>query len=170
MSEFKNRTDAATRLAAALLQRRVECTVVYAIPHAGVWTGSIVANALHLPLRVATEAGCAIESASLREIYKAAKPAIPAEIAVIVDDGMFTGETMARAIAEVRKTDPQRIIVAVPAATAKAVQRVQPLADEILVLVGMPENATDLTNCHVELEPVSQHQAAEAFRDMCVTR
>lgn len=168
MSEFRDRTDAATRLAAALLHRRADGTVVYAIPHAGVWTGSIVANALQVPLRVATEAGCAAESAHLREIYEAAKPAVPAEIAIIVDNGMFTGETMTRAIAEVRKTDPQKIIVAVPAATAKAVQRVQSLADETLVLIDIPEGVTDLANCHVELAPVSQEKAVAAFRAMCL--
>lgn len=167
MSEFKDRTDAAKRLAAALVHRSTDCSVVYAIPHAGVVTGNIVADALHVPLRVATEAGYAAETAHLREIYEAARPAVPAETAIIVDDGMITGETMARAIAEVRKTNPQRIIVAVPAATTRAVQRVQSLADETSVLFEMPEGMNDLASCHSELDPVSSQEAVAIFRAMC---
>jgi predicted phosphoribosyltransferase len=163
MIEFKDRTDAAERLAAALLHRRADYSVVYAIPHAGVVTGEIVATALQVPLRVATEAGSAAESARLRETYKAAH-SVPAETAVIVDEGMITGETMARAIAEVRKTNPQRIIAAVPAATAKARQRVQSLADEILVLYNMPEGADSLASCHEALAPISHDVAVEIYQ------
>jgi predicted phosphoribosyltransferase len=164
MSRFRDRTDAAETLAAALVHRRGDYSVVYAIPHAGVVTGEIVATALRVPLRVATEAGCAAENEHLREIYEATHHAVPAETAVIVDEGMITGETMARAIAEVRKTDPQRIIVAVPAATARARQRVQSLADETLVLCELPDVVESLASCHETLEPVSRDVAVEIYR------
>jgi len=164
MSEFKDRIDAANRLAEGLRLRRMEYSVVYAIPPAGVVTGEIVAKALGVPLRVATDVGYAEESAHLSEIYHSAYPAVPAQIVVIVDEGMISGDSMARAIAQVRKTKPQRIIVAVPAATPKSRRRVESLADETVVLHEIPEGTEDLTSCHEALEPISHNVAVEIYR------
>lgn len=55
-------------------------------------------------------------------------------VAIIVDDGLATGETMLAALHAVRAREPQRLICAVPVASAEAVERVRPLADDVVCL------------------------------------
>ncbi len=53
-------------------------------------------------------------------------------IVVLVDDGLASGYTMLAAIQSVQQLSPQRIIVAVPTASASAIAKVQPIADELI--------------------------------------
>jgi predicted phosphoribosyltransferase len=53
-------------------------------------------------------------------------------IVVLVDDGLASGYTMLAAIQSVQQLSPQRIIVAVPTASASAIAKVQSIADELI--------------------------------------
>ena len=53
-------------------------------------------------------------------------------IVVLVDDGLASGYTMLAAIQSVQRLSPQRIIVAVPTASASAITKVQSIADELI--------------------------------------
>ncbi len=53
-------------------------------------------------------------------------------IVVLVDDGLASGYTMLAAIQSVQQVCSQKIIVAVPTASASAVAKVQPIADELI--------------------------------------
>lgn len=55
-------------------------------------------------------------------------------VAIVVDDGLATGNTMVAALRAVRDRGPKRLICAVPVASPDALQRVRILADEIVCL------------------------------------
>ncbi|MFD0000420.1 phosphoribosyltransferase [Nocardia sp. NPDC127526] len=69
-----------------------------------------------------------------RQFLRAAAPAIPLKdrIAVIVDDGMATGATVAVACEIARLHEPRRVVVAVPVSSAEALHRIRAVADEVI--------------------------------------
>ncbi len=52
--------------------------------------------------------------------------------AILVDDGMATGATMHVALKAARRRGPARLVLAVPVAAADALDRLGPLADEVI--------------------------------------
>ncbi|MFM2136346.1 MAG: hypothetical protein RL021_1746 [Bacteroidota bacterium] len=63
------------------------------------------------------------------------KPAaVNGKTVLIVDDGAATGKTLVAAVKSVRRSEPKRIIVAVPVASAEAVERLERVADEVVCL------------------------------------
>lgn len=57
---------------------------------------------------------------------------------LLVDDGLATGATMEVAVQTVRRQGAARIMVAVPVASTTAVDRLAPVADEVIALVADP--------------------------------
>ena len=55
-------------------------------------------------------------------------------VVVVVDDGLATGATMIAALHAMRARGPRRLVCAVPVASAEAVEKVRPYADEIVCL------------------------------------
>jgi putative phosphoribosyl transferase len=55
-------------------------------------------------------------------------------VAIVVDDGLATGATMIAALHGLRARHPRRLICAVPVASAEAVAKVRPHADEVVCL------------------------------------
>ena len=60
-------------------------------------------------------------------------------IVIVVDDGLATGASMIAALHSARERQPQRLICAVPVAAPESLERVRPLADEVVCLVA-PED------------------------------
>ncbi len=58
---------------------------------------------------------------------------------ILVDDGIATGATMRAAIEAVRIRRPARVIVAVPAASPRAITSIQPMVDALVCLESPPE-------------------------------
>ena len=58
---------------------------------------------------------------------------------ILVDDGIATGATMRAAVEAVRTRDPAKIVVAVPAASPRAVSSIRPMVDRLICL----ESPTD---------------------------
>ena len=54
---------------------------------------------------------------------------------LIVDDGLATGATAEAAVVSARRQKARRIIVASPVASSHAVERLRPVADEVIALV-----------------------------------
>lgn len=75
-----------------------------------------------------------------RALYLGARPAIAAagRTAILVDDGVATGASMAAALVAMRRRAPRKLVVAVPVASLEGAQRLRPLADE-LVCLAIPE-------------------------------
>ena len=71
-----------------------------------------------------------------RAEYTPVRPSLdPAgRVAIVVDDGLATGATMIAALHALRSRNPQRLICAVPVASAEAVEKVKPYADEVVCL------------------------------------
>ena len=70
-------------------------------------------------------------------LYRGGRPSpqLRGRVAILVDDGLATGFTMLAAIRSVRKQAPRQVVVAVPTASAGAVEKVRPEADELVALV-----------------------------------
>jgi predicted phosphoribosyltransferase len=56
------------------------------------------------------------------------------KVAILVDDGLATGNTMLACIEHVRKSKPQKIVVAVPVSSNSAYRKVKDQADELICL------------------------------------
>jgi len=55
-------------------------------------------------------------------------------VVIVVDDGLATGATMMAALHGLRAQNPAKLICAVPVASAEALDKVRPLADEVICL------------------------------------
>ncbi len=54
--------------------------------------------------------------------------------AIVVDDGIATGNTMNVALRAIRRTRPRRVVLAVPVAAMDALATLRPLVDEVVCL------------------------------------
>lgn len=63
------------------------------------------------------------------------KPAdLTGKIAILVDDGLATGNTMLACMEHVRKNNPKKIVVAVPVSSNSAHRKIKDKADELICL------------------------------------
>ena len=95
--------------------------------------------------------------------YRGDRPpvTISGKIALIVDDGIATGLTMRLVVRSLRAQNPARIVVAVPVASAEAVESLRKEADEVITLEP-PEEFLGAVGAHyIEFEQVED---AEVIR------
>ena len=59
-------------------------------------------------------------------------------LVIVVDDGLATGATMMAALSALRAQQPSRLVCAVPVASAEALRKIRPLADEVICLSVPP--------------------------------
>lgn len=62
-------------------------------------------------------------------------PAVRGKTVILVDDGLATGSTMLAAVAALRRQQPSRIVVAVPAAPPATCEAFQNVVDEVVCAV-----------------------------------
>lgn len=76
------------------------------------------------------------EACRRRDLYLDGRDPTRADgkVAIIVDDGLATGLTMALAIREVRHRHPSKVVVAVPVGPSDAIEELRALVDEVVVL------------------------------------
>ena len=58
---------------------------------------------------------------------------------IIVDDGAATGQTLRRTLDVIKKSQPEKVIVAIPVASAEAVQLLKHDADEVIACLIPPK-------------------------------
>jgi len=96
-------------------------------PHENISEQYIMDEVLHIRTR-------------LHEMHKkflGDKNPIPIEgkVAIIVDDGVATGNTITAAIQLLRKKNPSKIVIAIPVAPHQALEKMQNMAEEIICLL-----------------------------------
>ena len=68
-------------------------------------------------------------------------PPIGGRVVIVVDDGIATGGTVRAAIRAIRRGGPQRLILAVPVASASTLDSLRPEVDEVVCLDADPDLA-----------------------------
>lgn len=73
---------------------------------------------------------------SRRTQYTPIRPPIdPAgRVVIVVDDGLATGATMISALHSLRQHHPAKLVCAIPVASPEALEKIRPMADEVLCL------------------------------------
>ena len=76
-----------------------------------------------------------------RRRYTAVHPRIDARgrLVIVVDDGLATGSTMMAALTTLRQQHPAKLVCAVPVASEETLEKIRPLADEVLCLSVPPD-------------------------------
>jgi putative phosphoribosyl transferase len=90
-----------------------------------------------------------------RQLYNAIRPpvAIAGRTVIVIDDGLATGATMVSALQVVRQQHPARLVCAVPVASADALEKVRPWADE-LVCLSTPQDFQGVGQFYRDFEQV----------------
>ena len=78
---------------------------------------------------------------------------VDGKVAIVVDDGIATGMTMAAALLAVRRLNPATIVVATPVATPTAIERLAELADEV-VTVRTPPTLHSIGQAYIDFKQV----------------
>lgn len=75
-------------------------------------------------------------------------------VVIVVDDGIATGATMGVALAAARARHPERLVVATPVASSQALERLGPLADDIVAL-SVPKTFFSISQFYEDFAQVS---------------
>lgn len=82
------------------------------------------------------------------------------QIVILVDDGLATGSTMRAAVNALKQQQPERIIVAVPVASASTVEELQNEVDEVVCL-EMPEQFHAVGNWYEDFSQTTDEEVRE---------
>ncbi len=141
---------------ARLLRRPLDALIVRKIGHP--WHREFAVGALAEPdvvildeasvgknpaVRLQLDAIIAEETARLQgyrsRFHTATLPILAGKTVLLVDDGLATGATAEAAVLSAKRQKAQRIVIATPVASTNAVERLTPLADEVVVLRMDPD-------------------------------
>jgi putative phosphoribosyl transferase len=105
----------------------------------------------------------------LQERYKRykkdSKPvAVKGKPVLLVDDGIATGYTILAAAQLLRQSDPARIILAVPVAAPRALDKIRPYVDAIIFL-DAPEEFQAVGQCYEDFSEVSHEEVIRLLAD-----
>jgi putative phosphoribosyl transferase len=154
---FENRTDAGRQLAHAVERFRGDSTVVLGIPRGGVPVARRVADALDAPL----------------DIVRIRKPGPPlwasgppldltGKRAIIIDDGVATGETARAACRIVRNLGAAEIVLAVPVAPSDWTTVLAGEAD-VFVAVATPRPFWSVGQWYTIFEQTTDEEVEACF-------
>jgi putative phosphoribosyl transferase len=158
---FRDRKDAGQLLAGRLALRGFARPVVLALSPGGVMVAAPIAQALQAPLDVVLagsderdgggqtagsgqvdgalgsdhhhhDGGAQVERAA-RYLGGRRRLELAGRTAILVDDGVATWRTWRSVLTAVRRRDPKRVVIAVPAVPAEDAQRLAREADELVL-------------------------------------
>jgi putative phosphoribosyl transferase len=61
------------------------------------------------------------------------------KLVIIVDDGIATGQTLLATVELVKEQQPKKVVIAVPVAPPQAIDKFEPMVDELICLMAPPE-------------------------------
>lgn len=103
------------------------------------------------------------EARRRRRLYLGKRKPLRAQgrICLLVDDGMATGLTMKASVLDLRQKKAERIVVAVPVASAEAVSELTNLADEVVALYVPAKFFGTIGAYYGEFEQLSDRKVIE---------
>jgi len=90
-------------------------------------------------------------------------PSIKDRTVILVDDGIAMGSTMHTAVAMCQKREAKKIIVAVPVASARSIEKFSQMADEVVVLES-PANFHAVAQVYENWYDVSDEEVLDLMR------
>jgi len=105
-------------------------------------------------------------------LYRGGRPLsiVSGKTAIIIDDGLASGYTMMAAIESVRRRQPKRIVVAVPAASATAVKQVEKIADKVVTVVTAFTPKFYVSDFYRYWHVLSDEEGLKVFKDWQMRR
>lgn len=105
------------------------------------------------------------EKAELRwrdRCYRSFRPMLRTRnrIIILVDDGIATGLTMHAAVTALQRHQPEKIVVAAPVASPRAIATLTPMVDKIACLFT-PQNFQAVGFWYEDFSPISDRQVCE---------
>jgi predicted phosphoribosyltransferase len=91
------------------------------------------------------------------------RPDLRGKVAILVDDGLATGSTMAAAARSIRALEPARVIAAVPVASADVCAAMRELVDEMICL-ETPEPFAAVGLWYDDFSPTSDDEVQTLLR------
>ena len=100
------------------------------------------------------------------QTYRAGRPALElfGQTVLLVDDGVATGYTMLAAIRAVRQLNPDRIVVAVPVASAEAVEMLRSVGDEVFCAL-IPRRLVAVGQFYEDFRQTTDDEVMVALRE-----
>lgn len=95
-----------------------------------------------------------VERRRVRYLAGRARPAVHNRVVVLVDDGMVTGATVRAALRALRRLEPARIVLAVPAAPQWVIDSLRREVDE-LVCLEAPQHFGSVGQAYTEFRAIS---------------
>lgn len=111
------------------------------------------------------------EARRRRKLYLGNRRPVPAmgRVAIIVDDGLSTGLTMALAIHEARHQSPEKIVIAVPVAPRDVAAELRRMADDVVVLHTPLTEIGSLSPFYERFESITDEKVVKLIRDALAT-
>ena len=85
------------------------------------------------------------------------------KIVIVTDDGIATGQTLKAALQLIKKSNPQKLILAVPVATQDSLEEFEPLVDEIVCLIT-PKIMYGISQFYEHFDQVEDSKALELLK------
>ncbi|WP_274474502.1 phosphoribosyltransferase [Mangrovimonas aestuarii] len=106
-----------------------------------------------------------------KEYYRARTPIkIKDKIAIVVDDGIATGNTILATIALIAKEEPKQIIIAIPVSSVQAIKKLNnsPSIHSIICL-EVPSDFHAVGNYYEDFSPVTDVEAINILKYQSIT-
>ncbi|HVZ56340.1 MAG TPA: phosphoribosyltransferase family protein [Chitinophagaceae bacterium] len=130
----------------------VSMTDSYIIPHENVSDKYVEAQTLYIRQR-------------LKEMYskfmgdKAPEP-MEGKTVIVIDDGIATGNTLMATVQMLRRSNPAKIVIAVPVASSDSIRKLSPVVDELICLL-VPELFFGVGAFYEDFTQVSDQQVMD---------
>jgi len=96
--------------------------------------------------------------------HTATAPGLEGKVVLLVDDGLATGATAQAAVISAKRQKARRIVVATPVASTNAVERLVPVADNVVALLVDPDFGA-VGQYYVEFDETTDEEVLVLLRE-----